>query len=138
MSRSPLAAVVRHIHALAERAPDAAPPDRHLLERFLHQRDETAFAMLVRRHGGMVLSVARRILHDVHAAEDIFQSTFLTLARRAASIRKHEALASWLYRVAARLASQARMHEARLQLGTMYVEELHRLPKKKTKYAGNS
>jgi len=88
MPRSPLDAVVRHIRALAERKSGAALPDHCLLERFIHQRDEAAFASLVRRHGGLVLSVARRILHDAHAAEDIFQSTFLTLARCAPSIRK--------------------------------------------------
>ncbi|MGH7171378.1 MAG: sigma-70 family RNA polymerase sigma factor [Gemmataceae bacterium] len=152
MPRSPLADVMRHIHALAERTSGTVPPDRHLLERFLHQRDEAAFAVLVRRHGGMVLSVARRILHDAHAAEDIFQSTFLTLARRAASIRKHEALSSWLYGVAARLALQARRQEARRkereraaaappsedvteavawrELGAVLDEELARLPEK--------
>lgn len=113
MPHAPLSAVLRHIHALAERSSGQTPPDLHLLERFANQRDETAFALLVRRHGSMVLSVARRILHDDHAAQDIFQETFLTLARRASSIRKGEALPSWLYGVAARLAAQKRMQETR-------------------------
>jgi RNA polymerase sigma factor (sigma-70 family) len=123
-----------------------------LLERFLHQREEAAFTLLVRRHGGLVLSVARRILHDTHAAEDIFQNTFLTLARSAASIRKQDALSSWLYGVATRLAMQARVQEARRkrrektaaspqsedvsraaawrELGTVLDDELQRLPEK--------
>lgn len=113
MPPSPLSAVVRHIRSLAERAPGAMLPDHHLLARFIQQHDEAAFALLVRRHGGLVLGVARRILHDVDAAEDVFQNTFLTLARRAASIRKPEALAGWLYGVAVRLASQTRMQDAR-------------------------
>lgn len=152
MPPSPLSAVVSHIRALAERSRGATLPDHLLLERFIHQRDEAAFASLVRRHGGLVLGVARRILHDVHAAEDVFQNTFLTLARRAASIRKHEALSSWLYGVAARLASQIRLQEARRrkrehaaaktpcedareaaawrELGALLDEELERLPEK--------
>lgn len=152
MPPSPLSAVVRHIRALAERSHDETLPDRLLLERFIHQRDEAAFALLVRRHGGLVLGVARRILHEVHAAEDVFQNTFLTLARRAASIRKPDALASWLYGVASRLASQARLQEARRtkrehvaakpscedateagawrELGAVLDEELQRLPEK--------
>lgn len=75
MSPSPLSAVVRHIRASAERSPGAMPSDRHLLERFHQQRDEAAFARLVRRYGGLVLSVARRILDGAHAAEDVFQKT---------------------------------------------------------------
>lgn len=152
MPPSPLSTVVRHIRALAERGPGATLPDQLLLERFIHQHDEAAFASLVRRHGGVVLGVARRILHDVHAAEDVFQNTFLTLARRAASIRKREALPSWLYGVAARLASQIRLQEGRRrrrehaaakpscedvaeatawrELGALLDEELQRLPEK--------
>jgi len=29
----------------------------------------------------MVLNVARRVLHDLHDAEDVFQATFLILAK---------------------------------------------------------
>jgi RNA polymerase sigma factor (sigma-70 family) len=113
MPHPSLIAFVHHIRALAERKSSTAEPDRQLLERFIDQHDGAAFALLVRRHGGLVLSVARRILHDTHAAEDIFQSTFLTLARRAASISKHQALSSWLFGVASRLAIQARVQETR-------------------------
>jgi RNA polymerase sigma factor (sigma-70 family) len=108
MASGPMTAVLRHLHRLATPLGAEQPPDRHLLERFLASRDEAAFAALVRRHGTMVLGVGRRLLHDAHAAEDVFQATFLILARQAASIRKRQAVGSWLYGVAYRVAARAR------------------------------
>src|SRR5262249_33437820 len=40
--------------------------------------------------------------------EDVFQATFMLLARKAASIRKREAVGSWLHGVAHRLAVKAK------------------------------
>ena len=85
--------------------------DGQLLDRFLDRRDEgaeEAFAMLVRRHGQMVFGVCRRVLSNTHAAEDAFQTTFLVLARKAATITRRETVANWLYGVALRTAKDAR------------------------------
>jgi RNA polymerase sigma factor (sigma-70 family) len=87
--------------------------DRQLLARFIASRDEVAFATLVRRHGPMVLGVCRRVLHDLHDAEDAFQATFLVLARKAASLVVGESLGCWLYGVAYRAALEARDFNAR-------------------------
>jgi RNA polymerase sigma factor (sigma-70 family) len=87
-----------------------APPDADavLLQRFAHDRDETAFRALVERHGPMVLGVCRRVLQDAHAAEDAFQATFLVLARKSGGLRRPSTLAAWLYGVARRVALKAR------------------------------
>jgi len=83
-------------------------PDAELLRRYHATRDEAAFELLVRRHGPMVWGVARRVLRDEHAAEDAFQATFLALVRKAKSLRRHDALAGWLYRIALRTSYRAR------------------------------
>jgi RNA polymerase sigma factor (sigma-70 family) len=84
------------------------PPDSELLQRFVTRRDQTAFELLVWRHERLVMGVCRRVLREVQAAEDAFQATFLALALKAGSIGKREAVASWLYQVAYRIALRAR------------------------------
>jgi RNA polymerase sigma factor (sigma-70 family) len=87
--------------------------DADLLLRWVHHRDEDAFAALVARHGPMVLALCRRILDNAHDAEDAFQAAFLVLARKAGSLRHPEALAGWLHGVATRLAHKARAAASR-------------------------
>ena len=84
-----------------------------LLDRFVTDRDEAAFAALVARHGPMVLGVCRRALRDGHDVEDAFQATFLVLARRAGSIRDGDRVGPWLHGVAHRVAVRARADVAR-------------------------
>lgn len=87
--------------------------DAELLTDFVVHRDQTAFEVLVRRHGPMVLNVCRDILGDGHDAEDAFQATFMVLVRNASSIRDRSSLGLWLYEVAAKTARRARQQSAR-------------------------
>jgi len=89
------------------------PSDRQLLARFAECRDHDAFAVLVRRHGPMVLAVCRRLLGDVTDAEDAFQATFVVLARKAGARGWQESIGGWLYEVAYRCASKIRAASAR-------------------------
>src|SRR5205814_271826 len=50
---------------------------------------------------------------DHQQAEDVFQATFLALARSAARLGRPTCLASWLYTVALRQARKARLRAAR-------------------------
>jgi RNA polymerase sigma factor (sigma-70 family) len=105
MAGAPVSAILRHIQRLAD--PPADQTDGQLLQRFVGQRDEAAFAALLRRHGRLVWSVCRHRLYHEQDAEDAFQATFLVLARRASAIRKMGSVASWLHGVAYRIARKA-------------------------------
>jgi serpin B len=106
-------AVLGHVVELIAQGRWDEVTDGQLLERYARSRDEAAFTALVRRHGGMVLGVARRVLDDLHAAEDVFQATFFILARKGASLDRRRSLAGWLHTVARRVALNARTSAAR-------------------------
>lgn len=106
------ASLLRHIRRLTGVRTDNLS-DRELLERFALRREEAAFAALVERHGPVVLGLCRRMLGNAHDADDAFQATFLVLVRRADAIRNREAVGSWLYGVAYRVALEARSKTAR-------------------------
>jgi RNA polymerase sigma factor (sigma-70 family) len=108
MTNATASSIVRLMRHMADNEKATDLPDRELLERFRTERDEDAFQALVRRHGEMVLRVCRNVLGQEQDAEDAFQLTFLALARRCGSIRKHESLGGWLHGVAHRTALHTR------------------------------
>jgi len=116
MSRSRLYSVLTHLHRTHQ---GEGLPDVDLLARFAQLRDEAAFELLVWRHQRMVLGVCQRLLRDAHDAEDAFQAAFLTLARKAPSIGRREAVASWLYKVAYRCALRVRQTVRRQRQGVV-------------------
>jgi RNA polymerase sigma factor (sigma-70 family) len=113
MANAQLATVLRHIRGLATPTPNGHQSDGVLLRAFLARDDQSAFAAIVKRHGPLVLAVCRRVLHNLHDAEDAFQATFILLARNAQAIRKQESLAGWLHGVAYRTARNAKRAAAR-------------------------
>jgi RNA polymerase sigma factor (sigma-70 family) len=106
--RSMLAIAIPSLLQQVRRLAVTAASDEQLLADFLAERSDEAFAPLLGRHGPMVLNVCRRILHDAHAAEDVFQATFLVLVDRAGAIHRRASLAGFLHGVAYRLAVRAR------------------------------
>jgi RNA polymerase sigma factor (sigma-70 family) len=72
----------------------------------------------------MVMSVSRRILNHMEDAEDVFQATFLVLARKAAAVRRRETVGSWLYRVAYRASLDAKAMRERCRARERQVEIL--------------
>jgi RNA polymerase sigma-70 factor (ECF subfamily) len=113
MPATPLTPLLRYVGHLTGVADTGADSDAGLLERFAGRRDQAAFALLVERHGPMVLGVLRRLLRHEQDAEDAFQATFLVLARRAGSISKRHSVGSFLHGVAVRVALKARTAAAR-------------------------
>src|SRR5262245_44925707 len=108
-----LTGLVRRLHRGLVPAPAAGQSDREALRAFIARKDESAFAIVVQRHGPMVLRVCQRVLHHAQDAEDAFQATFLVLARKAATIGKSEALGSWLHGVAFRVSMRAKRDAGR-------------------------
>jgi RNA polymerase sigma factor (sigma-70 family) len=108
--------VLKHLQTLFDQGAIGGQSDGQLLERFALHRDEgaeAAFAALVERHGPMVLRLCRQVIGDEHEAQDAAQTAFLVLARRSGSIRRRDSIASWLYSVARRIATRARVAAAR-------------------------
>ena len=89
------------------------PSDQDLLDAYGRRGDEQAFAALVGRHLSMVLGTARRRTGDPHVAEEVAQTTFSILARKAASLPRIESLGAWLHRVALLQSIRAMRHLAR-------------------------
>jgi len=90
-----------------------ASDDMRLLRDYSAGNSEEAFSALVARHINLVYSVALRVLGDSHQAEDVAQSVFLTLARKARSIDSATILSGWLYHTARLTASNVARTEIR-------------------------
>lgn len=130
MSIGQLDTLLRHVRRLADVTNRDGFSDGQLLARFQADREESAFTALMRRHSRLVWSVCRHVLRHEQDAEDAFQATFLVLARKADSIRKTEAVGSWLHGAAYRIAMRAkrdaairRKHEGRAGSVSCRVED---------------
>jgi RNA polymerase sigma factor (sigma-70 family) len=95
---------------------DRTSTDDRLLEIFLAgaaDEAESAFTLLVERHGPTVLGACRQVATEREDAEDAFQMTFLALARKAGNIRNRQVLGSWLQAVACRMTTRLNAKSAR-------------------------
>lgn len=88
--------------------------DSELLRQYVHNRSEAAFTELVNRHLDVVFSAAcRQVGGDVHRAQDVVQSVFADLARKAPALTVHTALVGWLYTSTHFAAAKVRRNEQR-------------------------
>ena len=85
-----------------------------LLRRYASERSEAAFGELVRRHVNLVYSAAlRQVNGDADLAEDVTQTIFTDLARKAGRLARHTSLSGWLYTSTRFLATNIRRAEHR-------------------------
>ena len=104
------------------------PSDLELVECFLANRDQAAFAALYRRHGALILGVCHRALSNREDAEDVLQATFLVLIRDLHRLRNRSSLSSWLYGIAHRLSLRvvrARQTRQEVALSEANIEDHH-------------
>ena len=87
--------------------------DWELIQHYAKSRSDPAFAELVRRHLAWVYSVAMRQVRDPQLAEDVAQSVFVLLARKAGSLRSGTILGGWLFRTTCFVGSRAFRAEQR-------------------------
>jgi RNA polymerase sigma factor (sigma-70 family) len=87
--------------------------DWELIELYAKSGSEPAFAELVRRHLGWVHSVAMRQVRQPQLAEEVAQSVFVLLARKAGSLRSGTILGGWLFRTTCFVGSRALRAEQR-------------------------
>ena len=66
----------------------------------LRARDELAFALLVKRHGGALLAAARRVLRNEEDARDAVQEAFLSALKAIERFQGGSSLSTWLHRIA--------------------------------------
>src|SRR5580704_17750666 len=112
MTQKPLAILSRCARgAISE--PLAEATDRDLLERYLADKDQGAFLLLLKRHGPHVLATCRRVLFHEADVEDAFQATFLVLLAKERTVRWQSSLGCWLTAVAHRIAVRTRAHRAK-------------------------
>ena len=89
--------------------------DMDLVRQYARSKSEEAFAALVSHHVNLVYSVALRLVRDAHLAEEITQTVFIILARKAGSLSSSTVVPGWLCRTARYASAKALTMERRRQ-----------------------
>ena len=90
-----------------------ALPAEDLLGRYLNDRDERAFAALVRRYGRLVMARCREVLRREDLAQEAFQETYTQLVVNGHAVKKRGAVGRWLARTARRRSLNVARRERR-------------------------
>jgi len=110
-----------------------ASPDAGLLHR-LRAGDEEAYEELVRKNGGRMLAVARRLLSSEEDARDVVQDAFLSAFRALPQFESSCRLSTWLHRIVVnaaliKLRSRRRHPEGSIEeLLPRFDSDGHRIP----------
>lgn len=87
-----------------------------LLEDYARRGSEAAFRELVNDYVGLVYSAAVRIVDgDAHLAQDVAQTVFADLARKAAALSENVMLGGWLHRRTCHVAATMMRSQRRRQ-----------------------
>ena len=109
---------MRHDRRRATRSVPTEPSDSALLDALV-RRDEAALATLYDRYGGLVYTLALRIVGDRDLAGEVLQDVFLRCWDHATAFRPERGhVAAWLLGIARNRAIdllRSRQHQARLR-----------------------
>jgi RNA polymerase sigma-70 factor (ECF subfamily) len=91
----------------------AAGLDDTELVRRVRAGDRSAFAGLVRRHGGALLRFARLFVRESSAAEEVVQDTWMAVLEGLDGFEGRASFKTWLYRILSNRARTRAVREAR-------------------------
>ncbi len=91
----------------------AAGLDDSELVRRVRAGDRSAFAGLVRRHGGALLRFARLFVRETSVAEEVVQDTWMAVLEGLGGFEGRASFKTWLYRILANRARTRAVREGR-------------------------
>src|SRR5690348_15191462 len=102
---------------------------QQLLAEYVSHGSDAAFRELVNRYINLVYSAAIRLVNgDAHLAQDVAQTVFADLARKASSLSKETMLGGWLHRHTCFVAANLMRRERRRQSRERQAAEMNTQP----------